>query len=402
MSPSIGQVHPRFADVATLFRRMIPEGRPGGASLVVMHRGATVIDVAAGTRDERGRPFEPQTLALSFSTTKGIASTLLHVLRSQGKLDYDAPVARYWTEFAQNGKERITVRQVLCHEAGLYSVRALVRDAVEMRDFDAMLAKVEAARPGHDPGEANAYHGLTYGWLVGGLVEKITGRRFADVLEAELARPLGLTGCYVGQPEYALDRTARLVGRETIGSASARREGASWRGRVRKQVVRTATAIAGFDDRIFGDALLPPGIRAFDWNAPETLRSCIPAASGTFDARSLARVYAMLANGGELEGVRLLDPATMHALATVQNRRRDRVLPVPMHWRLGYHRVISLGSQSRGGFGHFGFGGSGAFCDPDRKLSVGFVLNHGVGTPFGDARMWRLNAAILRAADHAR
>lgn len=399
MSRILGSHHPRFADVVHAFGRMLPAG-PGGASLVVMHRGETVVDVAGGTRDAQGTPFTPETLALSFSTTKGIASTLLHILVSQGLLEYDAPVARYWPEFAANGKSTITVRQVLCHEAGLYSVRGMVEDASEMRDFDHMLRKVQEARPAHDPGEANAYHGLTYGWIVGGLIEKVTGRRFGDVLATELVAPLGLSGCYVGLPESELPRVARLVKRPSLERAPSRgSSGPSFRGRVGKQVLRTVRSVVGFDDRIFGEALLPRGVSRFDWSDDATLKSCIPAASGTFDARSLARTYAMLANGGELDGVRLISEPVFHALSTVQNRRRDRVLPVPMHWRLGYHRVISLGSQSRNGFGHFGFGGSGAFCDPDRKLAVGFVLNHGVGTPFGDARMWRINAAVLRAAD---
>lgn len=402
MSRLLGTYHPRFVNVARAFEQMLPDG-PGGASLVVMHRGETVVDVAGGTRDEDGRRFTPETLALSFSTTKGVASTLVHVLASQGKLDYDAPVARYWPEFAANGKASITVRQILCHEAGLFSVRELVSDAAEMRDFDGMLRRIETARPAHRPGEANAYHALTYGWLVGGLVEKITGRRFADVLSDELAGPLGLSGCYVGLPEAELGRVARLVGREMQGPSSKRGGGSpSLRGRVRRQVMRAVTSAVGFDAKTFRDALLPPGVSHFDWNDVDTLKACIPAASGIFDARSLARVYAMLANGGELDGVRLISPPVMQALSTVQNRRRDKVLPMPMHWRLGYHRVISLGAQSRAGFGHFGFGGSGAFCDPARNLSVGFVLNHGVGTPFGDARMWRINAAVIRAVDRIR
>ena len=156
------------------------------------------------------------------------------------------------------------------------------------------------------------------------------------------------------------------------------------------------------DPASMGEALFPPGIARFDWNDEAVVRACIPAANGMFDARSLARMYAMLANGGSLHGVRLIDPAIARRAGTIESRRRDQVLPMPMQWRLGYHRVLAIGASVPHGFGHFGFGGSGAFCDPSRELAVALVLNHGVGTPFGDVRMWGLSAAAIHAADHRR
>lgn len=399
-----GYAEPGFREVESLFRGLLPRGKPGGAALTVMHHGRVVVDLAGGTRDAAGNPFTRDTLALSFSTTKGVASTVLHVLRDRGLLDYDAPVARYWPAFAAGGKGSITVRQVLCHEAGLHSVRALVTDAKELLDWEGMLRRVEAARPTRTPGEGSAYHALTYGFLVGGLVEQITGQRFAEVLDETLVRPLGLTGCYVGLPERELPRAARLVTEARLPGSRGQR-GASGprpkglRARATGLAVRAVTQAIGLDPTVFREALLAPNASAFDWTADETLKACIPAASGTFDARSLARIYAMLANGGELDGVRVLSRETVHELGRVQSRGRDAVLPMPMRWRLGYHHAISLGGRTRRGFGHFGFGGSGAFAEPDRGLGVGFVLNHGVGTPFGDARIWRINAALLRAAD---
>lgn len=166
--------------------------------------------------------------------------------------------------------------------------------------------------------------------------------------------------------------------------------------------MESASRLAGIDPASMGEALFPSGIARFDWNETDVVRACIPAANGMFDARSLAAMYAMLANEGSLHGVRVIDAAIVRRAGTIESRRRDQVLPMPMQWRLGYHRVLTLGASVPRGFGHFGFGGSGAFCDPSRNLSVALVLNHGVGTPFGDVRMWGLSAAVVHAADRRR
>jgi len=373
-----------------------------------MHEGELVVDVAGGSRDDEGTPFTTDTLALSFSTTKGIASTLLHLLVAQGKLSYDARVSHYWPEFAANGKEAITVRQVLCHEAGLHSIRAVTNDANDMLDWDGMLRRIEAAAPQWKPGTANAYHGLTYGYLAGGLIERASGRRFTDVLRDELATPLALSGCYVGLPDDAMSRRAKLVTRRPAtdepnrGRSDSRTEVIAKRSNdplSRRRVAERLVRLAGFDPAYAAESLMPRGISRFDWNDEAVVRATIPSAGGMFDARSLARVYGMLANGGELDGVRLLGTADVTRIGAVQNRRIDRVLPIPMHWRLGYHRVLNVGAYMPNAFGHFGYGGSGAFCDPSRRISVGFVLNHGVGTPFGDSRMWTIAGAVARASD---
>lgn len=400
-----GTVHPDFRSVASAFGSMLPK-RAGGASLAVMHRGELVVDVWGGTRDEHGSPFEADTLALSFSTTKGVMSTLAHIFASRGELDYDAKVARYWPAFAANGKQDITVRNVMRHEAGLYPIRPLIDDAHQMLDWEGMLRRIEGATPVHAPGEGTGYHALTYGWLVGGLLEHIAQRPLAEILRDDLATPLRLRGCFIGLPESELHRRAQLIGLAKQASNASPKSRAnrppSVAHKLRETVIRSASTIAGMDPANFAEAMFPPGVSRFDWNAEATVRAAIPGAGGMFDARSLARVYAMLANGGELDGVRVMGRQTAARIAQVESTRRDRVLPMPMNWRLGFHRVISIGGNAPTAFGHFGFGGSGAFADPTRNLSVAFVLNHGVGTPFGDARMWHLNGAVLRAADRRR
>ncbi len=393
-----GYVHPDFRNVAEVFRAQLPPPRPGGGALCIFHRGECVVDIWGGTRDRAGTPWTADTLSLSFSTTKGIVATLLHILASRGELDYDLPVAHYWPAFAQNGKAAITVRHLLCHEAGLYSIRRLIGDAAEMRDWPHMLALIEQASPVQAPGSGNGYHALTFGWLVGGLIEKVTGKPLAQVLDEELVQPLSLDGCHIGVPDDALPRCAELImpARKPRDPAAPRRPR---RPPLAQQVVTTALKLSGFDPDSINEAMVPPGMGRFDWNARETRQACIPGAGGFFDARSLARIYAMLANGGELEGRRLLAPGAVEKFARIQNTTRGAVIPMPMHWRLGYHRVFTTGPRTPRAFGHFGYGGSGAWCDPSRQLAVGYVVNYGIGTPFGDMRLWKLNTAAIRAID---
>nr|MCS5637981.1 beta-lactamase family protein [Myxococcota bacterium] len=207
-----GQVRSEFSPMVRSLMRLLPQEGQGGAALCVYHRGECVVDIWAGTRDLEGRPWEEDTVALSWSTTKGILSTLLHVLVDRKLADYDAPVAHFWPEFAQADKEKITIRQVLCHEAGLYRISEMIDDAKEMFDWNRMVHALERARPAHPPGQAHAYHGLTYGWLVGELIRRIAGAELSDLLREELAEPLGLDGLYLGLPAHARTRCAEVIG----------------------------------------------------------------------------------------------------------------------------------------------------------------------------------------------
>lgn len=396
------RVHRSFRGVADAFRRQLPEGGPGGAALCVYLHGEPVLDVWAGTRDRQGTPWTADTLSLSFSTTKGITATLLHILAARGIVDYDAPVARYWPAFAQNGKAAITVRQLLCHEAGLYAIRDMIDSAERMRDWPYMLERMEQAAPAHEPGSTNGYHGLTFGWLVGGLVEKASGKPLAQVLREELAEPLHLDGCYMGVPDSELHRCAHLITPRMPGEHVKKPSGNTLGKRVKRlqvEGVKGALRLSGFDPETITQGLAPHGMAAFDWNARGTWQACIPGAGGMFNARSLARIYAALGNGGALDGARILPRDAVDRISRIQNTERGRVVPLPMHWRLGYHRVFTTGPRTPHAFGHFGYGGSGAWCDPSRGIAVGYVVNYGVGTPFGDLRMWQINTAAIRAID---
>jgi CubicO group peptidase (beta-lactamase class C family) len=388
--------------MSALLSRMIAN-YAGGAAICVYHHGECVVDLWGGVQDEAGRPWQRDTLAPSFSTTKGVASTLLHLYADRGLVDYDAPVARYWPEFAQAGKERITVRQVLCHEAGLYGIQDMIEHGREMLDWDHVCARIAAAAPRHAPGTAHGYHALTYGWLVGEIVRRVADMKpFAELLESEIARPLGLDGLYCGVPPDQQHRCAVLMAGLMDGPAERRRRNTQ---RILERAERWQRRLSrlGFryDPSESIAALMAPAMEDLDFNAPEFRAASIPAANGMFTARSLARMYACLAMGGELDGVRLVSYETVRRAAEQQNRGAGRVIPISMRWRLGYHRVFAFRARVPGGFGHFGFGGSGGWADPQRQLAVALTVNSGVGTPFGDTRIARIGGAAVRCADRA-
>jgi CubicO group peptidase (beta-lactamase class C family) len=194
-----GDVHKDFQSVAGELERQLRKSG-GGAALCVYYQGKPVVDLWGGTRDERGTPWERDTMCVSYSTTKGVISTALHLLADRELVDYDAPVARYWPEFAQAGKQAITLRDVLSHRAGLFNIRDLVDHASRMLDWEHMTRALAAAAPNPVPAGATAYQALTYGYIIGEIIRRVSGRPLAEFLATELAAPLGLDGLYIGAP----------------------------------------------------------------------------------------------------------------------------------------------------------------------------------------------------------
>ncbi|MGC1510518.1 serine hydrolase domain-containing protein [Ketobacter sp.] len=401
-----GYVHPGFTSVAAEFMRHIRDDGKSGSALSVYHHGHSVIDIWAGKRDASAAPWTEDTLALSFSTTKGVVSTLMHILVDRGVLEYDQPVCHYWPEFGANGKGGISIRHLLTHQAGLYNIRDLIGDAMQMTDWEYMTSRLAQATPSHKAGVEHGYHGLTYGWLLGETMSRASGKSFAQLLQSELVDPLGLEGMYVGLPEQEMHRRAILTAypkRSVEASESGRvRRKPSMQKRIRGQMITTGLQVLGLDARDLANGLAPRGMSRFSFNDERVVKSCIPAANGMFTARSLAKMYAAIAEGGELQGVRLMTPFRVRELSRIHSRKIDKVVPIPMHWRLGYHRVFTHGPRTPHAFGHFGWGGSGAWADPSRGLSMGFTVNSsGAATsPFGDTRLAFINSAIIRAAEH--
>jgi CubicO group peptidase (beta-lactamase class C family) len=387
-----GWVAAGFEDVARVFRRQLRR-TTGGAAVAVYQRGELVADLWGGWRAE-GQPWQSDTVAMCFSTTKGIASAALHLLADRGLIDYDAPVAAYWPEFAQRGKEGITVRHVLSHSAGLHRMRTLVDHASRMLDWEYMVSALERAEPAYEPGTRHGYHALTYGWLVGELIRRVSGRPIAAFVDEELVRPLGLDGLYVGCPPAHRGRVAPLAPMAAgLGRRLGLQPGAVMGGPLGRIPALLRLPVS---PRRFVNALLPRGIEDVLWG-PEVMDAEVPAANGFFTARSLAKVYAMLAHGGEIDGVRLLSPQTLQQIAEVQSRGPDIVLVLPMGWRLGYHSAFTTRGTVQGAFGHFGFGGSGGWADPGHDLALAMVCNRGAGTPLGDLRLAELGATLVRA-----
>lgn len=386
-----------FTELAETFSHQLRR-TTGGASLAVYHRGELVVDLWGGLRTNEGDPWQSDTLAMCFSTTKGIASAALHLQADAGLVDYDAPVATYWPEFAQNGKENLTVRHVLSHSAGLHRLRSVIESAHQILDWDYMVGALARERPAYEPGTKTGYHAITYGWLVGEIVRRVTGRPLADVVADDLAKPLGLDGLFLGCPPQQRHRVAPLEpmrsARSVLPSPVYRAEKA-----VGTQLARGLSLVRSpVNPRRVINALLPRGMEDV-LASPEIMDASVPAMNGFFTARSLAAVYAALAGGGALGDVRLMSPETVRRIGEEQNNRRDLVLVIPMRWRLGYHRVMTSRGGCPEGFGHFGLGGSGGWADPSRDLSIAMVCNRGGGTPVGDLRLMRLGAAAIACVD---
>ncbi len=375
----------------------------GGAAVCVYHQGEKVVDIWGGTMDARGTPWHEDTMAVSFSTTKGIASTALHVCADRGLIDYDAPVCKYWPEFAQQGKHDVTVRHVMTHQAGLYGIRRMIDHAGHMLDWEHMVEKLAGSKLQMKPGSGSAYHALTYGWLVGELVRRVSGKPIAEFLQTEIARPLGLDGLYIGVPKSELHRVSQLVGAMESMKKVVRDGRPGEKHRNGTPLSHRIIGSFGATSRIF-HALAAKGATHFDFSAPESVIASIPAAGGVFTARSLAKLYAALSNGGELHGTRILSKETWRKLTEVQHRGVDRVIPIDMQWRLGYHAAFTTRGILREGFGHYGFGGSGGFADPEHHLAVGMVLNGDVGSNLlGDLRIIRVaGQAVQSAREHRR
>lgn len=390
-----GVAHKGYGLVAKVFERQLNRGS-GGAAVTVYHRGEPVVDLWGGQRTDTDE-WRDDTVAMCFSTTKGVASTALHILADRGQVGYDEPVATYWPEFAANGKAAVTVRHVLTHSSGLHRIRSLVDSGARLHDWEHMTGALAAAAPAYEPGSRHGYHALTYGWLVGEIIRRVSGSEIAEFVEAEIARPLDCDGLYIGLPRSERHRVAPLgpLALPRPNNSTIRRMEKN----VGKQLGKVVSALPGpVNTRRIANTLAPRNVEEALFG-PEVMDAAIPSANGFFNARSLARMYAMIAGGGELDGIRLLSPERVRIMSEVQRQGRDHVLVMPMDWRLGYHRVFTTRGQVRSAFGHFGFGGSGAWADPERDLAVAFVCNRGSGTPVGDLRIMELGTAAVRAAD---
>ncbi len=352
-----GAADPHFACAVRSFAGMFPARRFGGGALAVYLDGEPVVDVWTGWSDRRGRvPWRADTAAMVFSATKGMASTVIHRLADRGLVDYDAPVAQYWPEFAAKGKAAITVRQVMRHRAGLSQLHGASKQ--DLVDHLLMEQRLAAGRPGMALGKP-AYHALTYGWLMSGLARAITGKGMRQLIREELAEPLDTDGLHLGRPPVgAPTRAAQIITPQaTIANP------------VFNLVAPKIAALqlsAAFGSMYF------PGMRAFVQGDTPMLDAEIPAANGVVTARALARMYGAIANGGCVDGTQFLSRELVAGLTGRRSLRPDRNLLVPLAFHLGYHQVPF---NTMPGFGHVGMGGSLGWADPASGLAFAFVHN---------------------------
>ncbi len=358
-----GSCQPRFAAVQAAFAQNLQHHDEIGAAVAVVLNGELVVDVWAGHADlARTRPWERDTLVNVYSCTKGMTALCAHRLVSEGRLDLDTPVAEYWPEFAQAGKAALPVRWLLGHRAGLAAIRRVLPGEA-LYDWDAMCAALAAETPWWTPGTAHGYHAVTFGWLVGEVVRRIVGKSLGTYFRQEIAEPLGLD-FHVGLPEPEHGRVAEMSGIPMLADDDR---------------VHLAAVILSDPEGLAARAFMNPPSMALGVNNAAWRSAEIPGANGHGTARALARVYGVLARGGDQDGVHLLDRAGIARCREEQSHGPDLVLPVSTRFGLGFmlpqERHDARFGPSPHAFGHPGAGGSVGFADPDSRVGFGYVMN---------------------------
>lgn len=379
--PVHGTCEPRFARIKDLFQRSFDAGEEIGAAVAFVLDGRCVVDLWGGHCDlARTREWERDTLVNVYSTTKGMTALCANQLIEQDLLDLEAPVAQYWPEFAAGGKEHITVRCLLTHQAGLCAIREpLPKNS--FYDWERMCAALAAQTPWWTPGDGFGYHVFTYGFLVGEIVRRITGESLGTFFRKNVAQPLD-ADFHIGLAAENDSRTSDMYS-PNIGNkpAPVRNPGDT--------APATPAAFAEFGRRVqdpdtmqWAALLNPPqdrdAVNTRAWRAAE-----IPAVNGHGTARALARIYGALARGGEIDGVRILRPQTLARATTEQVSGPERLFCGAVSMRLGLgfvlsdagHRYSRLSPNPRA-FGHAGGGGSLGMADPDRAIGFGFTMNN--------------------------
>ena len=335
--------------VRAVLEALVDETPEIGLQVAAYLDGELVIDAWAGMADSAaGKPVDGDTLFMLSSTTKGVTATCLHLCVEKHGLSYDMPIVEVWPEFGANGKEKATLRHALAHQTGI--PQTPVGYTPEwLADWDRMVRGIAALKPMFPIGERTAYHSLNYGHINGEILRRVDGRPIAQFLQEEICRPLGIDGAYLGVPSSELDRVAVL----TDGPP----------------------APADYDARMVGE---PAGSHVAEaFNRREVVQAAVPGSGGLFSARGLARHYAMLANWGELDGVRVLPEARIRAGIELQSFEWDEIYRIRARRALGYRRGIDTGPlASPEAFGHVGGGGSFGYADPGRRLAIGFAKNY--------------------------
>jgi CubicO group peptidase (beta-lactamase class C family) len=376
-----GACEPRFKRVKDAFAANFETTNEVGASVAMYIDGKLVVDLWGGHADKaRTKPWTRDTLVNVYSTTKGLAAMCAHRLVDQGKLDLDAPVAKYWPEFAQAGKDKLPVRYLLSHRAGLPAIRNTLPPEA-LYDWKIMTDALAAQEPWWVPGTKHGYHAITYGWLVGEVVRRASGKTLGTYFRDEIVTPLGLDA-HIGLDPKHDSRTSNIIPSPPPGPGE----------------VNPLAALMADPESITFKAIMNPGavlapdvVNSRAWRGME-----LPSANGHATARSIAKAYAALARGGEIDGYRVLTPGSITRCYTEQSFGMDEVLKQSTRVGLGFmlsQPGVEMGPNPHT-FGHPGAGGSLGFADPTAKVGFGYTMNQMGTDPLLDPRAARLFNAL--------
>lgn len=358
-----GTFDERFKEVVDVLSTNLDSGKDVGASVCVVHDGRTVVDVWGGTIDDEGTPWAEDTIINVWSTTKTMTALAALILADRDELDLHAPVARYWPEFAANGKDAVTTAHLLSHTAGLPGWQEPMAPD-DLYDWEKATSLLAAQAPWWEPGTASGYHAVTQGYLVGEVVRRVSGRTVGTFFADEVAGPLG-ADFHIGTPVDHDHRVAKVIPPTTSLDASH-----------------------ADPDSVVARAFGNPSLDADQSWTEAWRRAEIPAAGGHGNARSVARAQSVLSHGGEVDGVRILSPAGCDAALERMCSGTDLVLGIPVTLGMGYginSAELPIAPNPRACFWG-GWGGSIVINDFDARLTVAYVMNRmGEGTT-GDDR----------------
>jgi len=375
-----GSVAAGFEPVRDAFAANFEQFGEVGAACCVFLGGRMVVDLWGGTTAPGGpNPYTPDTLQMVMSTSKGMVAIAAHILAQEGKLDFDAPVTEYWPEFGAEGKEKMPVRWLFSHRAGLAAVdRPLSLEHVLA--WDPVVDALAAQRPLWEPNTAHGYHVGTYGWLAGEVIRRVTGVSVGRYIADRIARPLSLD-LWIGLPEAMEERVAPML----LPPPPA--PGAQ---------VDIFTARMLDPTTLLHKAFVNPPLPAAVFNERAFHAAEIPAANGITNARALARLYAACI--GEVDGVRLLQPDTVDKATEPQSAGEDLVLGYETRYATGFQLSFPFRPMAgEGSFGHYGMGGSVGFAHPERGLAFAYVMNQMLPSGGVDPRSRSLIEAVVSA-----
>ena len=365
-----GSVEAGFEAVQEAFTANFERHADKGAACCVYAGGRKVVDLWGGT-------YTPDTLQMVMSSTKGVVAVAAHLLAQEGKLDFDAPVTRYWPEFAAEGKQEVPVRWLFSHRAGLPAVdRPLSLE--DVLAWDPVVDALAAQKPLWEPNAGHGYHVGTYGWLAGELIRRVSGLTVGEFVAEHIARPLGLE-LWIGLPEAEEEQVAPMIPPPPAPAGAA---------------VDIFTARMLDPTTLLHRAFVNPPLPASVFNERAFHAAEIPAANGITNARSLARMYAACI--GEVDGVRLLAAETLEQATRVQSAGEDLVLGYETRYATGFQLSFPFRPMAgEGSFGHYGMGGSVGFAHPGRELAFAYVMNQMLPSGGVDPRTKDLVEAVL-------